>query len=99
MSKGVLVGVLVAAVVGVFSPASIARADEKTPKKIELPDKNVARTQGRYEKLSLERILTKLSRELDPKPEGKKVRELLVKNLDVFGQDDGFLKIFNFFLE
>ena len=84
-----------------FSFTSLA-AEEKTPeaaatKKVELPDKNVAMTQGQFEKLSLERYLTEFARTLDEKPEGKKVRQLLVKNLDVFGRDDGFLRMFNFF--
>lgn len=51
---------------------------------------------GSFEKRALATALERKRLELDLEPYGKLVRKIHVVNLDVFGPDDGFLRVFNF---
>lgn len=72
------------AVLAALMAAGPARADRST----EL---------GGYERDALQRALEERALELEPAPEGKVVGRIHVVNLDVFGQDEGFLQFFNRF--
>ena len=52
---------------------------------------------GTYEAAALRRGLAAHGARLDPAPEGKRVRRILVVNLPVFGSEEGFLRWFNIF--
>ncbi len=52
---------------------------------------------GSYERQALATALNRRGLELDPAPEGKRLRRVHVVNLDVFSKRDGFLQWFNFF--
>lgn len=52
---------------------------------------------GSFERRALDTALARKKRELDLDPYGKVVRKIVVVNLDVFSQDDSFLRFFNIF--
>jgi hypothetical protein len=52
---------------------------------------------GTYERQALEKALAARELEIEPDPHGKVLREIHVLNLAVFGEEEGFLQIFNVF--
>lgn len=52
---------------------------------------------GKLEKREAELVLKDRGLQLDPRPAGKTVRNLIIVNREVFSEDDGFLTWFNIF--
>lgn len=74
---------MVVATMAVLAAAGPARAEELSL--------------GSYEQAALDRALQRTGLKVDPAPDGKRVRRIVVVNLDVFGPDEGFLQWFNLF--
>lgn len=69
-------------------PRAASAAPEAEPQMADL---------GSYERRALDRALEREGLEIEPQPQGKRVRQVHVVNLDVFGPDSGFLQWFNIF--